>query len=85
MKIKNFFKKWRDAERNATYLGQALGLLSLYFCYKITEVIVIILFAIILGDGHYIEYGMLAGFIVGFHVYYKILIKYTKIKKTGNE
>lgn len=82
MKTKNFFQKWRDAEGNATYLGQALGLLSFYLCYKITAVLVIILFAIILGDGHYIDYGTLAGFIAGFYVYYKVLIKYTKIKKT---
>ena len=81
--MKNFFKKFRDLERNASWKGQIIGLFLFYICFKVVPVIVIIVVAIIFGDGHYLDLGTALGLISGCYVYYKVLRRYPK--KTVNE
>lgn len=76
--MKNFFKNFRDIERNASWKGQIIGILLFYICFKIAPLIVIIVAALIFGDGHYLDLGTATGLILGCFVYYKSLQKYPK-------
>lgn len=80
-KIIEFFKMWRELEKNASWKGQGLGIMLFFVCWKSIEIIFAIILVIVFRGGHYNELTGLIGIVFGFYVYYKILQKYQKLKK----
>ena len=74
----NFFKKFREIERNASWKSQIIGVLLFFVCFKVVPIIVMIIVAIIFGDGDYSSLGDAAGLLSGCYVYYKALRRYPK-------
>lgn len=65
-------------ERNASWKGQILGVIAFYILFRVTPLLVIVLFTLIFGDGHYMDVGMFLGIILGCVAYYKIIQKFQK-------
>ncbi len=76
--MRNFFKNFRDLEYNASWKGQIIGLLLFYICFRFVPTIVIIVAAIIFGDGHYLDLGTAIALLLGCYAYYKALRQYPK-------
>jgi len=84
--ITNFFKKWREIEKNASWKGQLLGLFLYGACFKVLQTITNITLATVFPPDIIWDIGTGIGLILGFYVYHKILrnIKNQKNKLNDN-
>lgn len=72
------WKNLLNLERNTSWQGQILGIIVFYICFKIITVFTILILAIILGDGSYLDFGYVIGLLGGFYIYRLILKRFQK-------